>query len=42
MGQKVNPNIFQLGINKEWDVKFSEITNEEHTKTLPPKTTHHQ
>jgi len=31
MGQKTNPNIFQLGINKEWDVKFSEITNEEHT-----------
>jgi len=31
MGQKVNPNIFQLGINKEWNVKFSETTNEEHT-----------
>lgn len=31
MGQKVNPNIFQLGINKEWNAKFSEITNEEHT-----------
>ena len=31
MGQKTNPNIFRLGINKEWNVKFSEITNEEHT-----------
>ena len=31
MGQKVNPNIFRLGINKEWNVKFSEVTNEEHT-----------
>ena len=24
MGQKVNPNIFRLGINKTWKTKFFE------------------
>jgi len=29
MGQKVNPNIFRLGINKTWKTQFFEKTNQE-------------
>ena len=29
MGQKVNPNIFRLGVNKKWKTEFFEKKNQE-------------
>ena len=29
MGQKVNPNILRLGVNKTWKTKFFEKKNQE-------------
>jgi len=31
MAQKVNPNIFRLGVSKSWDSRYSELNHEEHT-----------